>query len=50
MNIYRAYMNLYGDIVHDSSPKPKPKPKFTVGDKVRMTKKQEVFHEEGLIA
>jgi hypothetical protein len=24
-NLYRTYMNLYGDIVHDNSPKPKPK-------------------------
>jgi hypothetical protein len=34
-------MNLYGDIVHDNSPKPKPK--FAVGDKICITVKKDVF-------
>jgi hypothetical protein len=37
-NLYRTYMNMYGDTVHDHSPKPKPK--FKVGDKVRVTVKK----------
>jgi hypothetical protein len=40
-NLYRTYMNLYGDIVHDNSPKPKPK--FKVGDKIRIKVKKDVF-------
>jgi hypothetical protein len=36
-------MNLYGDIVHDNSPKPKPK--FAVGDKIRITRKKDVFRK-----
>jgi hypothetical protein len=40
-NLYRTYMNLYGDIVHDNSPRPKPK--FKVGDKIRITVKKDVF-------
>jgi hypothetical protein len=42
-NLYRTYMNLYGDIVHDNSPKPKPK--FKVGDKIRITVKKDVFRK-----
>jgi hypothetical protein len=42
-NLYRTYMNLYGDIVHDNSPRPKPK--FTVGDKIRITVKKDVFRK-----
>jgi hypothetical protein len=34
-------MNLYGDIVHDNSPKPKPK--FKVGDMIHITVKKDVF-------
>jgi hypothetical protein len=40
-NLYRTYMNLYGDIVHDNSPRPKPK--FKVGDKIRITVKKMCF-------
>jgi hypothetical protein len=36
-------MNLYGDIVHDNSPRPKPK--FAIGDKIRITVKKDVFHK-----
>jgi hypothetical protein len=42
-NLYRTYMNLYGDIVHDNSPKPKPK--LAVGDKIRITVKKDVFRK-----
>jgi hypothetical protein len=42
-NLYRTYMNLYGDIVHDNSPRPKPK--FAVGDKIRITVKKDVFRK-----
>jgi hypothetical protein len=42
-NLYRTYMNLYGDIVHDNSPRPKPK--FKVGDKIRITVKKDVFRK-----
>jgi hypothetical protein len=40
-NLCRTYMNLYGDIVHDNSPRPKPK--FKVGDKIRITVKKDAF-------
>jgi hypothetical protein len=40
-NLYRTYMNLYGDIVRDNSPRPKAK--FAVGDKIRITVKKDVF-------
>ena len=36
-------MNLYGDIVHDNSPRPQPK--FKVGDKIRITVKKDVFRK-----
>jgi hypothetical protein len=42
-NLYQTYMNLYGDIVHDNSPRPKPK--FKVGDKIRITVKKDVFRK-----
>ena len=42
-NLYRTYMNLYGDTVHDNSPRPKPK--FKVGDKIRITVKKDVFRK-----
>jgi hypothetical protein len=42
-NLYRTYMNLYGDIVHDNSPNPKPE--FSVGDKIRITVKKDVFRK-----
>jgi hypothetical protein len=40
-NLNRTYLNLYGDIVHDKSPKPMPK--FAVGDKIRITVKKTCF-------
>jgi hypothetical protein len=45
-NLYRTYMNLYGDIVHDNNPKPKPK--FSAGDKIRITVKKYVFRKSYL--
>jgi hypothetical protein len=36
-------MNLYGDIVHDNSARPMPK--FSVGDKIRITVKKDVFRK-----
>jgi hypothetical protein len=42
-NLYRTYMNLYGDTVHDNSPRPKPKLK--VGDMIRITVKKDVFRK-----
>jgi hypothetical protein len=42
-NIYRTYMNVYGDTVHDSSPKRKPK--FVVIDEICLTKKQDTFRK-----
>jgi hypothetical protein len=42
-NLYQTYMNLYGDIVHDNSPRPMPK--FSVGDKIRITVKKDVFRK-----
>jgi hypothetical protein len=42
-NLYRTYVNLYGDIVLDNSPKPMPK--FAVGDKIRITVKKDVFRK-----
>jgi hypothetical protein len=46
-NLYRTYMNLYGDNVHDKSPKPKPK--FKVGDKICITVKKYVFRKGYLL-
>jgi hypothetical protein len=42
-NLYQTYMILYGDIVHDNSPRPKPE--FSVGDKIRITVKKDVFRK-----
>jgi hypothetical protein len=42
-NLYRTYMNFYGDIVHDNSPKPKPK--FAVRDKIPITVKKDAFRK-----
>jgi hypothetical protein len=39
-------MNLYGDVVHDNSPRSKPK--FAVGDKIRITVKKDVFRKDYL--
>jgi hypothetical protein len=40
-NLYRTYMNLYSDIVHDN--RQRSRPKFKVGDKIRITVKKDVF-------
>jgi hypothetical protein len=42
-NLYQTYMNLYGDTVHDNSPRPPPK--FAVGDMIRITMKKDVFRK-----
>ena len=45
-NESKVYMNLYDDVIHDRSPQPVPK--FSIGDKVRITKKQSVFSKSYL--
>ena len=42
-NEAKVYMALYDDIIHDRSPRPVPK--FSIGDKVRITKKQTIFNK-----
>ena len=45
-NEAKVYMTLYDDIIHNKSPRPMPK--FSIGDKVRITKKQTVFNKSYL--
>ena len=45
-NEAQVYLNLYDDVIHDTSEWPKPK--FAVGDKVRITKKHTVFKKSYL--
>ena len=45
-NESKVYMTLYDDVIHDRSPRPVPK--FSIGDKVRITKKQSVFSKSYL--
>jgi hypothetical protein len=45
-NEARAFLNLYDDVIHDRSELPKPK--FSVGDKVRITKMHTVFKKSYL--
>ena len=40
-NEAKVYMTLYDEIIHNK--RPRPVPKFSIGDKVRITKKQTVF-------
>ena len=49
-NESKVYMNLYDDIIHDRPPAvgTTPVPKFSVGDRVRITKKQTVFSKSYL--
>ena len=42
-NEAQVYLNLYDDVIHDTSEWPKPK--FAVGDKVRITKKKRTFEK-----
>jgi transposase InsO family protein len=45
-NESQVYLNLYDDVIHDTQEWPKPK--FSVGDRVRITKKHTVFKKSYL--